>query len=129
MGELIAAAGDRIFAIGIEGVVGFGGGSGGGRRFCSVGNFSETVILFGPVLVVDVVVVISGRGDTDFEEVVIGGKEHRGGGHEASAGVAVDAHAVGIDPGELSGELLDAGFFVSKAVIAEVEVAEGVVGF
>ena len=93
------------------------------------GDFLQAVIRLGPVVVVNVVVVVAGAGDGGFEELVVGLLEHGRAGHEAAAGVAVDADAVDVDPGVPAGEGLDGRLLIDEAVVAEVEVAEAVIGF
>ena len=85
------------------------------------------MVALGPVVVVDVVVVVAGRGDRGLEELVVGLLQDGRGRHEPAAGVAVDADAVDVDEAVPRGERLDRGLLVDEAVVAEVEVAEGVV--
>ena len=87
-----------------------------------VDYFLDAVMLLAPVLVIDVVFVIAGFADGDFEEVRI--LKHRRGGHEASAGMAGDADPLDIDQGVAAGQLLDGGFLVGQAVVAQIAVAD-----
>ena len=80
----------------------------------------ETLPLLAPVILVEAVIVIAAFADADFEEV--GEVEHGGCSSGASAGVAIDADARGVDPGEAGGELPDPGDLVGDGVVAHVPV-------
>ena len=86
------------------------------------------MVTLGPGVVVDVVVVVAGARDADLEEVVVGLAKQRGRGHEAAAGVPIDADAVEVDEGVPCPKLLQGRLLVSEGVVAEVEVAVAVVG-
>ena len=73
-----------------------------------------------PPTVVDVVVVVARRRHRHSEEIGI--HEHRCRGHEAAAGMAVDADSINVDEYVAGGELLDRGLLVGKTVITQVAV-------
>ena len=85
------------------------------------------VMLLAPPSVVDAVVVVAGAGNRCLEEIRIG--QYRGRGHEASAGMPVDAHPVEVNPGIPGPELLDCIFLVLQTIVAEIAVAIVVIPF
>ena len=88
-------------------------------------DFLDAVVLLAPVLVVDIVFVIAGFADRDLEEIGI--LQHRRRRHESAAGMAGDADALDIDPRIAARQLLDCGFLIGQAVVAQVAVAEVVI--
>src|SRR5690606_4779306 len=74
------------------------------RRVAPLG---QPVPALRPAGVVDVVVVVAGRGDRDLEEAVVRRLEHRRRAHEPAARVAVDPDARDVDERVAVGELLD----------------------
>src|SRR5262249_44210482 len=66
-------------------------------------GFQQALPLFGPIVFVDAIVVVAGFRDPHLEE--IGVAEHRAGGGESAARMAVDTGAIDVDPGVALGEL------------------------
>ena len=86
-----------------------------------INNFLDAVVLFRPVEVVNIVIVVAGRRNGDFEKVRV--DKHRCGGHKATTRVSIDTNAVDIDPGVAIGKLLNASLLVSEPVVAQIPVA------
>ena len=91
-------------------------------RRISCRNPPEAVILLGPVVVVDVVVVVARLTDTNFEKLVERWKHQRSRRQESTTGVAVDTNAIDIDPLEARRELFDTSLFVRQRIIPHIEV-------
>ena len=91
------------------------------RSVCLVDLFEDAVVLFAPPAVVDAVVMVAGAGNGRFEEVRILQDGRRG--HEAAAGVAMNADAVQVDPLVACAQLLDGIFLVFQTIVAQVSVA------
>ncbi len=84
-------------------------------------------MFFAPGIVVDVVLMIAGRGNSDLEEIRV--DEHGRRGHESSAGVAVDPDFVDIDKGMLDGQLFDRPLLIGQAIVPQVSIAKIMVPF
>ena len=85
----------------------------------------DAVVRLAPPAVVDAVVVVASARYRRLEEV--GVLQYRRRRHEASARVPVYAHAVDVNIVIPGSELLDGGFLVGKAVVAQVAVTVVVV--
>jgi hypothetical protein len=82
------------------------------------------VVALGPAVVVNVVIVVAGGGDGSLEELVVGLLQHRRRGHEAAAGMAVDAHSLKIDEPVARRKLLDRAFRIRQRVISQVGITK-----
>ena len=119
------AGGEQQAALEVPGQLRIGGDAVLEAGGVVAGHLLDAVVLLRPVGVVDVVLVVARRGHRHLEEIRI--DQHRGGGHETTARVAVDPHPLDVDERVPVGELLDGGLLVGQAVVAQVAVAEIVV--
>lgn len=103
-----------------------GGGLAAERRFAcnAVSDLVYAMERLGPPLYVDIIIVVTRCGDSDFVEVGI--REHSSDSLERSARVSVYAYTVKIDKRIPTGQLLDGVTVIGQRIVAQIAVAIGI---